>query len=39
MIFHAHHIEILNYSQRKIDLNDLIKMSVEEIILFLVQCQ
>ncbi len=32
-------IEILNFSDRKLNLNDLIKMQVEEIIPLVAQCQ
>lgn len=32
-------IEILNFSQRSMDLNKLIQMSSEEIISMIVQCQ
>ena len=32
-------IEVLNFKQRKLDLNDLIELDVEEIIPKLVHCQ
>jgi len=32
-------IEVLNFKQRKLDLNELIDLNVEEIIPKLVQCQ
>jgi len=32
-------IEVLNFKQRKLDINDLIDLNVEEIIPKLVQCQ
>ena len=32
-------LEILNFKNRKLDLNDLVEMNVEEIIPKLVQCQ
>ena len=32
-------IEILNYSNRNINLNDIIKLNAEEIIPMIVQCQ
>ncbi|TFG01517.1 MAG: DUF2283 domain-containing protein [Promethearchaeota archaeon] len=32
-------IEILNFSDRKLDLNDLIQLHAEEIIPMVVQCQ
>ena len=36
---HVIGIEILNFSDRKLNLNDLIKMHAEEIIPLVVQCQ
>jgi len=36
---HVIGIEILNFSDRKLNLNDLIKMQAEEIIPLVVQCQ
>jgi len=32
-------VEILNFTSRKLDLNDLVKMNVEELIPKLAQCQ
>jgi len=32
-------VEILNFTNRTLDLNDLIKMNVEELIPILAQCQ
>ena len=32
-------VEILNFTERKLNLNDLIKMNIEELIPKLVQCQ
>jgi len=32
-------LEILNFKNRKLDLNDLVEMNIEEIIPKLVQCQ
>lgn len=32
-------VEILNFTSRKLDLNDLVKMTIEELIPKLAQCQ
>ena len=32
-------VEILNFTERKLNLNDLIKMNIEELIPILAQCQ
>lgn len=32
-------VEILNFTSRKLDLNDLVKMNIEELIPKLAQCQ
>jgi uncharacterized protein YuzE len=32
-------VEILNFTERKLNLNDLIKMNIEELIPSLAQCQ
>ena len=32
-------VEILNFTERKLNLNDLVKMNIEELIPRLVQCQ